>query len=501
MKIRNPTRKELKECTLVDLSSHPPWNAELLNKEKVTSDKYEEMVEGTMQRQILTDREINVRHTKPEKEDPSKYEAFFLHPGKQTMVNTLKCTTQYGMINMRVPMRQHYKSRNPLLNRRCIMEPYATDTWFSTVTSYQGYNCAQVFCGIKSHHVSHYGLKSESDGPEALLDFFRQEGVPTSLTRDNSKMQAGNLWNEYMKRYWVKDDFIEPYHSNQNPAERAMAGQKEKIKRIMIESGCEPEAWFDAAQHVADVSNHTSQAPLQDKTPTEKRDGYTPDISGLVQYKFWDLVCYKTYEDNFPEEGGGERVGHWLGHAIDYGDKMCYKILDIETRAIIIRSMVRPYEDSDLPNSNYSDLLNQEKYDKVDEESFPLHRNISEGASSKSRKVVQKKGKPNIKEHQAVMLVQPEDLIDLYVYSTYKSKQGNDIKMRGQVRQRVGEDLYRVAFDNGKQRVYDYEEIIDMVNRTEDDDDVEHWTFDSILKHCWSKDKFRKGKMDVLIKW
>ena len=66
-------------------------------------------------------------------------------------------------------------------------------------------------------------MKTESNGPEALLDFFRQEGVPISITRDNSKMQAGKLWTQYCRNYWVKDKFIEPHHSNQNPAERAMA--------------------------------------------------------------------------------------------------------------------------------------------------------------------------------------------------------------------------------------------------------------------------------------
>jgi len=125
-------------------------------------------------------------------------------------------------------MRQHYKARNPILQRRRINEAYATDTWFSTVTSYEGYNCAQIFYGYKSKMVSHYGMKRQSDGPDILLDFFRQEGVPLSITRDNAKMQTGQLWKEYCRRYWVKDVFIEPYHPNQYPAERAMAIQKDQ---------------------------------------------------------------------------------------------------------------------------------------------------------------------------------------------------------------------------------------------------------------------------------
>ena len=87
-------------------------------------------------------------------------------------------------------MRWHDKSRNIILQRRRINEPYATDTWFYTTTSYEGYNCAQIFYGTSSKVISNYGLENESDGPNVLLDFFRKEGVPLSITRDNSKMQS-----------------------------------------------------------------------------------------------------------------------------------------------------------------------------------------------------------------------------------------------------------------------------------------------------------------------
>ena len=185
-------------------------------------------------------------------------------------------------------MRHHYKSRNPLLNRRRINEPYASDTWFSTVPSYEGYSSAQVFYGVKSGMISHYGMQRETQGPEALLEFFRQEGVPLTITHDNSKMQASHLWKEYCRRFWVKDSYIEPYHQHQNPAERALSTQKEKIERLMMDTGCDPRAWFRAACHVADVSNHTAKASLRYRTPIEARDGSTPDISALVIFKFWE---------------------------------------------------------------------------------------------------------------------------------------------------------------------------------------------------------------------
>jgi hypothetical protein len=42
---------------------------------------------------------------------------------------------------------------------------------------------------------------------------------------------------EYLK-YWVKDDFTEPYQSQQNPAEKACL--QRKVEQLMIDTGCDP---------------------------------------------------------------------------------------------------------------------------------------------------------------------------------------------------------------------------------------------------------------------
>jgi len=87
------------------------------------------------------------------------------------------------------------------------------------VTLYEGYNYSQILYGINLCYISNFGMKTESDRPEMLLAFFRQEGVPLSILRDNSKMQAGKLWTEYCRQYWVEDKFTKPHHPHQNPAE------------------------------------------------------------------------------------------------------------------------------------------------------------------------------------------------------------------------------------------------------------------------------------------
>ena len=138
-----------------------------------------------------------------------------------------------------------------------------------------------------------------------------------------------------------------------------MTVQKEKLERLMIERGADPRAWFLAAEHVSDLHNHTASEVLKGRTPKEVRDGETPDISGLLQFEFWELVYYQTHEEEFPSKTGGERLGWWAGRAQEYGDKMCYNIIDCETKQKVVRSMVRSAEHTDRPNRALESLVQQ----------------------------------------------------------------------------------------------------------------------------------------------
>ena len=72
------------------------------------------------------------------------------------------------------------------------MEPVATYTFFANCKALGGDTCAQVFYGIQSRMINVYPMKTESHGPVAYEDFLREEGCPTLLRRDNSKMQTSD---------------------------------------------------------------------------------------------------------------------------------------------------------------------------------------------------------------------------------------------------------------------------------------------------------------------
>ena len=79
--------------------------------------------------------------------------------------------TGVGKITQRIPMQNHHKIQSPLISHNRRLEGYATYTFFSEITSFEGYNFSQYFVVVGSKFRAAYGITTESDGPEAMIDF------------------------------------------------------------------------------------------------------------------------------------------------------------------------------------------------------------------------------------------------------------------------------------------------------------------------------------------
>ena len=117
----------------------------------------------------------------------------------ETVRRTFNCTTQLAMGSvMRLPFCQHHKSCTPQLNVPRLAETFSKDTMFSSIPGLGGITCAQLFCGRKSKFTKMYGIRTESEGPDALLDFMRDNGAPQALCSDNSKVQTGQAFQNIL---------------------------------------------------------------------------------------------------------------------------------------------------------------------------------------------------------------------------------------------------------------------------------------------------------------
>ena len=92
--------------------------------------------------------------------------------------------------------------------------------YFANTCALRGATCAQVFYGIHFHMINVYGMKSESEMPEAYKDFIHDEGVPRILCCNNSQIQKKGVWTTKINwEHFMKDQFTEPNHPQQKPTE------------------------------------------------------------------------------------------------------------------------------------------------------------------------------------------------------------------------------------------------------------------------------------------
>ena len=70
----------------------------------------------------------------------------------------------------------------------------------------------------------------------------------------------------------------------------------------------------------------------------------TADISAFLQFCFWERVLYLDHEESWPRSH--ERPGYWLGVAHNIGDALTYWIYDDQSKQVLARSVVRPYNNN-----------------------------------------------------------------------------------------------------------------------------------------------------------
>src|SRR5512146_2866711 len=104
LRIRKPTPDELKECTMIELTSPDPWHPELMTDKQITKYDYAKMLK------VYETRHQQLKRSAPTKPNLDRADKYFLCPSKEVLEKTLENTTAVGTINTRFPMRQHYQN-------------------------------------------------------------------------------------------------------------------------------------------------------------------------------------------------------------------------------------------------------------------------------------------------------------------------------------------------------------------------------------------------------
>ena len=99
-------------------------------------------------------------------------------------------------------------------------------------------------------------MKTESEFIHSYQDFRRERGIPHTLCRDNAKSENSTAIKNLHCDLIVTDQFTEPHHPQQNPAERgAVKFIKQHVELLMNLSGSPANLWALCAEYTCHINN------------------------------------------------------------------------------------------------------------------------------------------------------------------------------------------------------------------------------------------------------
>ena len=199
---------------------------------------------------------------KSEIPDFDKYRPYFGWVNVDTIKETFKHTTQWGVSVTTFPMKRHLKSRNPALIIPRRHEPVAADTVYSDTPAVDiGVTMAQLFVGKESLVSDIYPMRSGKQFVNTLEDNICRHGAMDKLISDSAKNEISHKVKDILRAYNINDWQSEPYHQNQNPAEWQYRTIKAWTNTIMNRTGAPAHCWLLTLQYVV-ISLTTSPQHL-----------------------------------------------------------------------------------------------------------------------------------------------------------------------------------------------------------------------------------------------
>ena len=252
---------------------------------------------------------------------------------ESTTQRSIKKGNKHGMTK-RVRTKVHqrrYRQLDGHLGR------FSSDTFFASCKSLRGNECFQVFTN-RASYTKAYSMESKSDAHFALNRFIHEVGVPTELHTDGSKEQALGNWKRLCQRHSIYRTWTEPHSPWQNLAEKAGGVIKARCRDMMRKTNTPIVLWDYCIEYNSELRSMTAtkNIELEGRTPFEKVMGYTPDISELVEFEWYQWVWF--FDSTKPDR---VQLGRWLGPAHNAGQGLAYYILNCNGE-VVMRSSVSP---------------------------------------------------------------------------------------------------------------------------------------------------------------
>ena len=144
-----------------------------------------------------------------------------------------------------IHLKKTYRSPFPALNVHRRNEAVATDTVFSDTPAVDNESTmAQIYVGRESLVTDVFGIKTEKQFVNTLLDEIQTRGAMDKLISDRAQVEISNRALEILRTYCIDSWQSEPHYRHQNHAERRYSVIKPLVNLLSNTSGAPPSTWL-----------------------------------------------------------------------------------------------------------------------------------------------------------------------------------------------------------------------------------------------------------------
>ena len=111
---------------------------------------------------------------------------------------------------------------------------------------------------------------------------------------------------------------------------------------------CAAQCWLLCICGVVHPLNHVAFESLEWQTPCHALTGQCPDISALLQFRWWEPVCHRTGGTKFSKSA--EALGRFVGIAEHQGNVLTCLMVTDDALQVIACSSARSAPDPENPN-------------------------------------------------------------------------------------------------------------------------------------------------------
>ena len=179
------------------------------------------------------------------------------------------------------------KSRLDFERLNGYLADFASDTFFSNVTSLRGNTCVQLFAN-RGNYVRPYPMKSKSQAGDALHRFITEVGLPNSILTDGALELTNSRWNKLCNKHGITQKTTEPHCPWQNFAEPNGGAIKRAVRHLMRVTNSPVRLWDYCWEYFCAIKRSytvTSNIHLDGVTPHEKIHAKMPNITEYFQYQ------------------------------------------------------------------------------------------------------------------------------------------------------------------------------------------------------------------------